>query len=319
MYLSALDIKQMEATRTEDSLNPTAIRLDKSLGDVAGLKHLGVHWVSIDPGHRSTEYHVHRFEEECIYVLSGRGTAIVGERTILVGPGDFLGYAANGPGHELINEGSEPLVCLVIGQRLEFDVTDYPRLHKRLYRHKGEWDLVSFTDLADPARQVVLPPTVVPSPTAENRMQLVPIGRDGRIMADLDVPLPRAAVDAGEASAELYAAVGYVPPWIGYLGFVAGECVGTCAFKSPPKGNRIEIAYYTFPQFEGRGHATSMASALMDIAFNAMPGILLVAHTRAEESAATGVLSKLGFHLTGRGHDRDDGEVWEWMLQTATS
>ncbi|MBI1396522.1 MAG: GNAT family N-acetyltransferase [Betaproteobacteria bacterium] len=319
MYLSASDIQKMEPTQTVDSLNPTAIRLDKSLGDVVGLRNLGFHWISIDPGNRSTEYHVHHFEEECIYVLSGRGTAIVGDRTILIGPGDFLGFVAGGPGHELINEGSEPLVCLVVGQRLEFDVTDYPRLHKRLYRHKGEWDLVGFTDLADPDRQIVLPPTVVPSPTAENRMQLVPIGRDGKIVSDAVLPLPRLATEAGAASAELYAAVGYVPPWIGYLGFVAGECVGTCAFKAPPKDNRVEIAYYTFPDFERHGHATSMASALMEIAFNAHPGIRLVAHTRAEENASTAVLTKLGFHLTGRGYDKDDGEVWEWVLQTAAS
>ena len=42
----------------------------------------------------------------------------------------------------MFNNGEETLVCLVIGQRLEQDVADYPRLAKRLYRNSGEWNLV---------------------------------------------------------------------------------------------------------------------------------------------------------------------------------
>jgi len=42
----------------------------------------------------------------------------------------------------MINDGTQPLVCLVIGQRLMQDITDYPRKGKRLYRHSGERSLV---------------------------------------------------------------------------------------------------------------------------------------------------------------------------------
>ena len=54
------------------------------------------------------------------------------------------------------------------------------------------------------------------------------------------------------STAELYASVGYVPPWIGYLAFEENMCVGTCAFKSPPENRRVEIAYFTFPGHEGQ-------------------------------------------------------------------
>jgi uncharacterized cupin superfamily protein len=47
----------------------------------------------------------------------------------------------------MVNDGDEPLVCLVIGQRLAQDVGDYPRLGKRLYRNSGEWNLVDHTDI----------------------------------------------------------------------------------------------------------------------------------------------------------------------------
>lgn len=44
-------------------------------------------------------------------------------------------------------EGTKALVCLVIGQRLSQDVSDYPRLGKRLYRNSGEWTLVDHANI----------------------------------------------------------------------------------------------------------------------------------------------------------------------------
>lgn len=147
MYLSAADIEEMEGVHKTHYLNPAAKRLNKSLGDELGLKSIGVHLISVDPGHQSTEYHVHRFEEECIYVLSGRGLAVLGEKLQPIGRGDFIGCPTNGVAHELVNDGDEPLVCLVMGQRLAHDVTDYPRLGKRLYRNAGEWNLVDHANI----------------------------------------------------------------------------------------------------------------------------------------------------------------------------
>ena len=49
--------------------------------------------------------------------------------------------------HFTITDGTEVLVCLVIGQRLDQDVVDYPRLQKRLYRNSGEWNLVDRTEI----------------------------------------------------------------------------------------------------------------------------------------------------------------------------
>ena len=147
MYLSASAIAAMEGVRKVHFLNPAASRLTKSLGDAVGLKNIGVHLISVDPGHHSTEYHAHHAEEECIYVLSGRGLAVIGEQLQSIGPGDFIGCPANGIAHELINDGTEALECLVIGQRLAQDIADFPRLNKRLYRHNGQLDLVDKPDI----------------------------------------------------------------------------------------------------------------------------------------------------------------------------
>jgi uncharacterized cupin superfamily protein len=147
MYLSAEKIAELEGVRRVHTLNPAAIRMDKSLGDEVGLKNIGIHLITIAPGDKSTEFHTHRYEDEAIYVLSGRGTEIMGETKQKIGPGDFIGFPAAGDSHETINDGTEPLVCLVIGQRLPQDVVDYPRKGKRLYRNSGQRDMVDYGNL----------------------------------------------------------------------------------------------------------------------------------------------------------------------------
>jgi uncharacterized cupin superfamily protein len=147
MYLSATEIAAMPAERRVHFVNPLAIRQNKSIGDAVGMKNLGVHLVTVAPGDSSTEFHAHRYEEECIYVLSGRGKATIGEATHQIGPGDFIGCPCNGVAHETINDGTEPLVYLVVGQRLVQEVTDYPRKGLRLFRHSGVRELVDWKDL----------------------------------------------------------------------------------------------------------------------------------------------------------------------------
>src|SRR5215471_8116764 len=147
MHLSAEKIAAMEGIRRVHNLNPEAIRIDKSLGDEVGLKNIGIHLITIAPGDKSTELHSHRYEEEAIYVLSGHGTEVIGDETHKIGPGDFIGFPGGGSAHETINDGAEPLVCLVIGQRLAQDVVDYPRVGKRLYRNSGQRDLIDYASV----------------------------------------------------------------------------------------------------------------------------------------------------------------------------
>jgi uncharacterized cupin superfamily protein len=147
MHLSAEAIAKMDGVRRVHQLNSAAIRLDKSLGDEVGLKNLGIHLVTIAPGDKSTEFHTHKYEDEAIYVLSGHGTEIMGDTKQKIGPGDFIGFPAGGDAHETVNDGTEPLVCLVIGQRLAQDVVDYPRKGKRLYRNSGQRDVVDIAQV----------------------------------------------------------------------------------------------------------------------------------------------------------------------------
>lgn len=69
--LKAADIANMEPERAVHALNGNAVRLRKSIGDLTGLTQLGVHLITLMPGHASAEYHRHWYEEEFVYVLSG--------------------------------------------------------------------------------------------------------------------------------------------------------------------------------------------------------------------------------------------------------
>ena len=125
---------------------------------------------------------------------------------------------------------------------------------------------------------------------------------------------PQIAAEVVRATTQLYRAVGYEPPWIGYLAIENGTCVGTCGFKSPPQGNRVELAYFTFPGHESHGVATRMASKLIRLALDKTPSVTVAAQTLPEENASTSVLKKLRFRLVGTLEHPEDGLVWEWQL-----
>lgn len=149
--LTAEDIAAMAGLAKTHFLNKNAKRINKSLGDATGLTGLGIHLIEVQPGHVTTEYHVHHYEDEAVYVLSGEGTADIGDESVLVKAGDFIGYRKGGKAHTIRNTGSEVFRCLVIGQRLAQDVADYPRLGKRIYRNEGmPWDLADHSALTHP-------------------------------------------------------------------------------------------------------------------------------------------------------------------------
>jgi uncharacterized cupin superfamily protein len=146
-FVSAAAIAEMPWEERTHLLNSSAIRLAKSLSGAAGLTQLGFHVMSVLPGHEYSEYHRHLYEEQCFYVLSGRGEALIDEEKISVGPGDFLGFPRNGVAHTIANNGDEPLVLLAARTMLEQDVCDYPHKNKRLYMTGTEEALVDFSEI----------------------------------------------------------------------------------------------------------------------------------------------------------------------------
>ena len=141
--ISKDDIARMDGLQKTHFLNDNARRLNKSLGDATGLTGFGFHIIEVQPGHETTEHHRHHHEDECVYVLDGSATAIIGDEEHPINAGDFIGYRKGGLPHSIRNTGTVVLRCIVVGERLDHDVGDYTKLGKRIYRNAGlAWNLV---------------------------------------------------------------------------------------------------------------------------------------------------------------------------------
>jgi len=145
-------------------------------------------------------------------------------------------------------------------------------------------------------------------------MHLIPISRDGSVRSS-GVTLPEVAVSVIAPTVQVYERRGYVEPWIGYLAIEGDRCVGACGFTSPPVKKVVEIAYFTFRDFENRGIATRMAQRLVAIAQECDSSVRIVAHTLTEENASNHILKKLGFAFTGTVDHPEDGKIWKWSYE----
>ena len=145
-------------------------------------------------------------------------------------------------------------------------------------------------------------------------MRLVPIPIDGNVSLS-DITLPEAATAVIASTVQLYVRRGYIEPWVGYLAIEGGDCVGACGFTSPSVGGIVEIAYFTYPDFERRGIATRMAQRLISIAQERDPSVRIIAHTLTEKNASNHILKKLGFAFTGTINHPEDGKIWEWSYE----
>jgi len=83
--------------------------------------------------------------------------------------------------------------------------------------------------------------------------------------------------------------------------------------------DRVEIAYFTFPENEGQGVGTWMARRLLELAHRHDPTVRVVAQTLPEESASTAILRKIGFTWDRSVEHPEDGTVWEWSMPPALS
>jgi ribosomal-protein-alanine N-acetyltransferase len=147
-------------------------------------------------------------------------------------------------------------------------------------------------------------------------LRLVEIGVDGTPAEDLG-PLSQCATDACAQTVAHYRKAGFSPPWISFLAKCGSEIVGVCAFTSAPTAARVEIAYHTFPPFEGQGLATAMVRELLKRARQADPDVELFAHTLPEHNASNAILQKLRFQFFGEVTHPEEGAIWEWRRKSS--
>jgi uncharacterized cupin superfamily protein len=136
-FFSKARIEAMEERAHVHQFNEGAVRMTRTLGDLAGLEDMGLHIVRIEPGRETTEHHFHGQDEEFVMILSGRLLARIGEEECEAGPGDVLLFPKNGPAHSMKNIFEEDAVYLMGGTRAPVDVCTYPRLGRVMYRVDG--------------------------------------------------------------------------------------------------------------------------------------------------------------------------------------
>ena len=140
--LVALDVPK----RTKPSNYPEPFasqmhgREKRPLGDLFGVTNFGVNLTQLAPGTVSSLRHAHTTQDEFIYILEGHPTLHTDEGRTHLSPGICAGFkAGTGNGHRLLNETSEVVVYLEVGDRSLGDQGIYPDDDLKAVMLDGKW------------------------------------------------------------------------------------------------------------------------------------------------------------------------------------
>jgi len=118
-------------------------RRKQPLGDMFGLSNFGVNLTRLAPGAASALRHAHTKQDEFVYILQGRPTLHTDEGRAGLSPGMCAGFnAGTGDGHRLINETTEEVVYLEVGDRTPGDEGSYPDDDLKAMMIEGKWKFV---------------------------------------------------------------------------------------------------------------------------------------------------------------------------------
>jgi uncharacterized cupin superfamily protein len=133
----AADIAAKETTFSHP-WNPKSEIRGTWMGRLAGLSRTGVSLGRLAPGKESFAYHSHHTEEEWLYILSGRGVALVDGAEITLDPGDFIAFPTPSVAHNMSNPFDDELVYLMGGENKPEEIADFPTLGRRMVKLAGE-------------------------------------------------------------------------------------------------------------------------------------------------------------------------------------
>ena len=118
-------------------------REKRPLGDLFGLTNFGVNLTRLAPNAVSALRHAHSKQDEFIYILQGQPTLHTDEGKTPLSPGMCAGFkAGTGNAHHLINETTEDVVYLEVGDRTPGDEGSYPDDNLKASLVEGKWKFV---------------------------------------------------------------------------------------------------------------------------------------------------------------------------------
>jgi uncharacterized cupin superfamily protein len=131
-------------TKPSNYPEPFASRMNgrekRPLGDFFGLTNFGVNLTRLGPGAVSALRHAHTRQDAFIYILEGCPILQTNEGRTQLAPGMCAGFkAGTANAHNLVNESSEEVVYLEVGDRLPGDECSYPDDDLKAELVQGKW------------------------------------------------------------------------------------------------------------------------------------------------------------------------------------
>lgn len=115
-------------------------REKRQLGDYFGLANFGINLTRLKPNAISALRHAHSKQDEFMYILQGNPTLITDDGKSKLSPGMCIGFPASGDNaHNLVNETSEDVLYLEIGDRTPDDEVVYPDNDIQAKFINGKW------------------------------------------------------------------------------------------------------------------------------------------------------------------------------------
>ncbi|MFZ1496795.1 MAG: GNAT family N-acetyltransferase [Saprospiraceae bacterium] len=111
---------------------------------------------------------------------------------------------------------------------------------------------------------------------------------------------------------DFYPKIGFNIPWVAYFVVRQNQIVGSCSFVGQPQEGKVEIAYWTFKEFERQGIASYACKELVTIANQTDPSVRITAKTAPEHNASTKILENNYFVFTEIVQDEEIGDAWLW-------
>jgi uncharacterized cupin superfamily protein len=132
--MSKTDAPAMKIVKTNDVPWVDGMKrgnYDNQRKDLGGLSCMRTGLWQLAPGKKSFPLHRHLVTEEALFVVSGRGKVRTEAGETAIGAGDYVAFPAGGPAHQLVNDGSEPLVYVGMSANpAPVDFVEYPESNK---------------------------------------------------------------------------------------------------------------------------------------------------------------------------------------------
>ena len=115
-------------------------REKRQLGNFFQLANFGINLTRLSPAACSALRHAHSKQDEFIYILEGQPTLITDAGKTLLAPGMCAGFkAGTGDAHQLINETTNDVLYLEVGDRTPGDEASYPNDDIQASLRDGKW------------------------------------------------------------------------------------------------------------------------------------------------------------------------------------